>query len=413
MINVMIVGKYKDAINKITDLFNNQSNQLHLVGTANNEQETMERVESFNPDVLIFALATKDNSLLSVAKRAYTLKPKISCVIYKDDVDIDLYKEAMDAGIKTIKKYPETMNEMETDIVNIYNIESQRLEYMTNTKGGAILYSSTVISVYGVKDGVGSSTIAINLAVEIAKKHKTVALVDLDSEFGDIAAYMHIEPKKTIADLFQDHEDFTINNIEDYMEMHFSGVHVLCAPKSSEYAEIITINKVNKLLNLLKKYYDFVILDVPAGLSSFHAEIFKSSNAVYTVMCGEVPMLNNIKNAVSVLNVLQLKKKIQIIMNKTSKLDAVQMKDVHNTVECRIIGKIPSDYKYAVAAINRGIPISTAYPKCSIKKEIENLAKYTISKNNDLDIWNMNDSKRQTEYNILSKPIAKLEKNKK
>ncbi len=408
----MIVGKYQDAIDKITNLFNDMSNQLHLVGSASTEQETMEKVETLNPDILVFALATKDNSLLSVAKRAYMFKPKISCIIYKDEVDMELYKEAMNAGIKTIKNYPETINAMESDIVPIYNVEASRLEYMNNTKGGAILYSSTVISVYGVKDGVGSSTIALNLAVEIANKHKTVALIDLDCEFGDIASYMAIEPKKTIADLFQDYEDFSINNIEEYMEMHFSGVHVLCAPKSPEYTEVITPDKVNKMINLLKRYYDYIIIDTPAGLSEFHPEIFKNSNAIYTVMCNEVPMLKNIKNAISVLNVLQLKQKVQIILNKCSKMDVVHMADIHNTVDCRIIAKIPSDYKYAVAAINIGKPLSIEYKKSSIRKEIENLAKYTISKDNKLDIWNMSDSKRQTEYNLLSKPDSRIKNNK-
>ena len=216
---------------------------------------------------------------------------------------------------------------------------------------------------------------------------------------------MDISPKKTITDIIQDFGDPSINNLESYMTIHSSGVRVIPAPKSPEYAEVVNTDKATLIVNLLKKYYDYIIINLPAGLRDFHTDMFKIMNRIYLTTNMAISSLKNSKNAISILNMLQEKHKINIIVSRFSKFDVVTLKDIHNITGCRIVGYIPSDYKMIVNSANTGIPIVTSYPKNLVSKAISNIVTYTLSEDDGLDIWSMSTAQQENAYKNLQKKI--------
>lgn len=406
MLNVLVIGQYKDAVNKIENLFSgNEEQTLSIFGTALSKQDALSKVEDDHVNIVIFTMSGGDSELLDLAKKIYITKPQITMILYAETIDKNLSQQAFESGIRYADVYPSSENEMEKTITGLYQMDETRNRYLCNERKVSIS-GATIISFYGVKSGIGRTSIAVNTAIDIIKCNKSCVLIDLDSEFGNVANYMDIQPKKTIVDILQDFSEPSINDLESYMTLHSSGVYVISAPKSPEYAEIVNAEKATMIINILKKYYDYIILNLPAGLNDFHINMFKITNRIYFITDMSIAGLKNSKNAISVLNMLQEKQKITVIVSRYSKYDIITMKDIHNIIGSRIIGQIPSDYKVMVNATNTGIPVVVSSPKHPISKAIHNIVTYTLSEDDTLDIWNVDIRKQETIYKELDKKIS-------
>ena len=405
MLNVLVIGQYKDAVEKINRIFLDATEtNLHLMGTAITKKDILSNIEDESINVAVVAMSGGDSELLDIVKKIYITKPNISMMLYVPEIEETLSKKALECGIRYIDTYPEDIKKMETVITGIYQMDETRNRYLCNERKVSISGAVT-IGFYGVKSGIGRTTIAVNTAVEIAKRNKSVVIIDLDAEFGNVANYMDISPKKTITDIIQDFGDPSINDLESYMTIHSSGVRMIPAPKSPEYAEVVNADKATLIVNLLKKYYDYIIINLPAGLRDFHTDMFKIINRIYLTTNMAISSLKNSKNAISILNMLQEKHKINIIVSRFSKFDVVTLKDIHNITGCRIVGYIPSDYKMIVNSANTGIPIVTSYPKNLVSKAISNIVTYTLSEDDELDIWSMSTAQQENAYKNLQKKI--------
>lgn len=405
MIHILVVGQYKDAVDKIAKLVpETEDSNISVIGTAITIQDALQKIEDDRVNVVVFAMSGGDSNLLDLAKKVYITKPQATLILYADSVDQELSQKASESGIRFTDTYPETKEQMESMILRLYQMDETRTRYLFNERKVSIS-GATVISFYGVKSGIGRTSIAINTAVDLAKNGKSVVLMDLDSEFGNVANYMDITSKKTIVEILQDFIEPSINDIESYMSLHQSGVHVIPAPKSPEYAEIVSAEKVAMIVNILKKYYDYIILNMPAGLNDFHISTFKCVSRIYFITDMTISGLKNSKNAISVLNMLQEKQKISIIVSRYSKYDIVTMKDIHNITGCRIIGTIPSDYKIMVNSTNTGIPLIISNRKHPISKSIHDIVLYTLSEDDTLDIWDMNQKKRELIYKEIQRKL--------
>ena len=403
---IFVISKYNDALSRIKKIIPSQSDFYIFSGASGSPDDAMQKIESLSPDVVIFALGGGDEQMLETAGRISVYKPYISLFVFSDELSEKLYSSSMAYGIHYTGRYPADARSFTDILDSVTEKVQERIRNIKEEKGQKI-DNSSVIGIYATKDGVGKTMLSVNLAVSLSKRGKNVALIDMGLQFGDVCSYLNISPKKTMTDLIQDHESPSINDIEKYMSVHDSGIHILPAPKSPEYAEIITSEKAVSIIKVVKRYYDYVIVDLPRGMTDFHAELFKEMNRIYFIMDMQLSTIRNAKTAMLILNTLQEKEKTSVIINRFSSYDVASLSDIHNIFHTRIISVLPSDYRNSVDSVNRGIPIVTSSPKTQIAKEIGNLAEYTLSGDTELDLWNVPAKKRQSIYDGLRKKEPK------
>lgn len=409
MINVLIVGKYEDAIRRVGTLTAQLADELDILGTAQNEKTALEQIDALNPDVVIVALAGGDKDLILLAKRIYVYKPRVVTLVFSETLDSAQYEECISCGVRYAGGYPQNAREFLAELGRIIEAETARIGYL-GTRKNTVLDSSTVIGVYSPKAGVGNTTVVANLAITLASEEKNVAVLDLDLEFGDVCAYMDITPKKSIADLVSDYGAPSINDIETYMEIAPSGVHVLAAPKSPEYAETVSVDRIIGILDTLKVYYDYILIDLPGGMNVFHTKLFGRMNRIYLVTSLQLNVLRSAKLAANIINILGMKGKACVIVNRYSKYDIISLRDVHKILDCRIIAAISSDYRPMSNAVNRGVPVVVSYPHNAIAKIFRNIAAYTVAKVDDFDIWDMSPKEVSREYAKFNKMTLSAKK---
>ena len=393
-IKVLLISKMERNIEALRSKIEDE--EIIIIGDSIGGAQALDKIENTSPDIIIMTLGAGDTDVLNLAERIILHRPKTFVVLVADSLDVEIMQEAVKVGCHNLIEFPATSKEFAEYIKSVYNNESIRIKSLSNKD--TLVWASRVITVFGAKGGLGKSTIAANLAVKLAEKRKKVALVDLDLQFGDLNIFLDLEPKDTIVELVQDVVTPNIDSVRSYMAVHSSGVHVLCAPRSPEYAELVSADKVQSLLSLLRTYYDYVIVDTSPSFTDVTITAIESSSILFFVTGLDISILRNSKLSVSLLESLQQTDKIRLVVNRAVDMNSITINDVQKIIGYPIWAKIPSDYKVAVNALNRGVPFVTGAPNSKLSASISGLTEILIKGSTDYDLMgkNKNNKKKLT-----------------
>ena len=398
-IKVLLISKMERNIGALKSKIEDED--IFVIGDSVGGASALDKIENTSPDIIIMTLGAGDTDVLNLAERIILHRPKTFVILVAEALDVEIMQSAVRVGCHNVTKLPTSSKEFAEYIKSVYNNESIRIKSLTDKD--TLIWSSTVITVFGAKGGLGKSTIAANLAVKLAEKRKKVALVDLDLQFGDLHIFLDIEPKDTIVELVQEIATPNIDSIRSYMQVHSSGVHVLCAPKSPEYAELVTADKIQSLLSLLRTYYDYVIVDTSPAFTDVTMTAIESSSIIFFVTGLDISILRNSKLSVSLLESFQQTDKIRLIVNRAVDMNSITINDVQRIIGYPIWAKIPSDYKVAVNALNRGVPFVIGAPNSKLSASISVLTDILIKGLSDYDIMGKNKKNNKKKLSLFKK----------
>ncbi len=238
---------------------------------------------------------------------------------------------------------------------------------------------SRLIAIFGTKGGVGKTVIAANLAVSLLKQTgKKVALVDLDLQFGgDMASMMSLHPKKTVAELISILESPATASIADQLTRHDSGVDFLAAVSRPKQAHLITNERLEKLFGLLRRSYDYIVVDAGKSFTDTLVSTFDRANLILLVLTPDIISVHQTKWSLEVIESLHFPlKMLKIVLNRAESKGGVKWQDVRAALPCEIIAQIPSEGKVIGLSINQGVPLVIANPRSRVSRAIEGLASF-------------------------------------
>ncbi|HAV90982.1 MAG TPA: hypothetical protein DCW44_06895 [Eubacterium sp.] len=349
-LNIVVVSaetQYKVTIkNKISDP------EIAIVGYADYTKESRLKIEGYTPDVVVcVASSPVEAEIFKFIEGMHFQKSGCSAVIVTDDVNVNLVNKAARIGVRQvidINSTPDTfcqilreVNEYEQEIRSQLNIERR--------------VRSKVISFFGSKGGTGKSTVAANVASALAKKGSKVLLLDFDFSFGDQNLLLDLEPKDTVVELVQDPEGIGIEKVNSIAVMHSSGVVLLAAPKSPEYAEYVSPEHVSSIIENVRPYYEYVIIDISNGFSDQSIVALENSDEIMLVGEPDILSLKEAKETVNILDQLQQKSKIKVILNKNTN-GLIKAKDYEKMLDMDVYSTIGYDYSTCAKATNKGQP---------------------------------------------------------
>ena len=235
-----------------------------------------------------------------------------------------------------------------------------------------------IINVIGSKGGVGTTTIAVNLAVSMAQREdvSSVALVDLNLLFGEIPLFLEMKPKyhwgEIARQVYRLDSDFLMN----ILSKHSSGVHVLPSPAYYHYDQEEIPKIIERVLQLARSMFDVVIVDGGHSLGRITSKTLEMSDRVLLISIMSLPCLSNTNKLLESFRTLGYprKEKIKIVVNRYEKNSEISLKDAEESVHSDIFWTLPNSYKTTMAAINQGKPLSDVAPNSSITKSVKRLA---------------------------------------
>ena len=392
MIGIMLVSR-QNAVLETLRGFLDSDEELEIVSEAPGGDAALEKVENTSPDILLIHSGGADADAVNLAERIIQRKPRTFVILLAQEMTLERVQAANAAGCHNVISFPAEAKELCDYIHRVYNTESGRIAALKSNE--RVTWASRVVAVFGAKGGLGKTTIATNLAIKLAEQNKKVALLDLDLQFGDVHIFMDIDPKETITDLLQDVYTPNIEAVRSYMSIHPSGVHVLCAPKSPEYADMVSPERIQSLLGLLRSCYDYVIVDTGTNFADVTLSALEASTIILFVTGLDISILKNSKMALSILESLGQKKKVRTIINRAVEINSITIADVQRIVDAPILARIPSDYMVAVAALNRGQPFVQSAPKAKLSLAISDVAEKIVSGADHFDLQKLTPKERR------------------
>ena len=365
----MIISKIDERRDLLKNLLENTD--VKVISETRGGISALDKIENINPEMVIMTFDEHDTDVLNIAERIYMGRPGCIIIFLVDSLSTDILQRAMAAGVRNVTVFPDNGYDFSEWLKTIYNNERMRSQAMDQNK--SISWISKVITVFAAKGGIGKTTVAVNLAAKLAEQNKKVALLDFDLEFGDASVFLNLDVKDTLAELLMEKSEFDIDTIRSYMNVHSSGVHVLCAPKSPEYSEGINANHIEKLMNTLRSYYDYVIIDTPASFNDITLTAIEGSAMVIFMTGFDISILRNSKLSINLLDSLQQKEKVRILINRDMEGN-ITTNDVEKILGKQIWARIPSDYFLAVNALNKGLPFVISAPKSKMSLAIDEIA---------------------------------------
>jgi pilus assembly protein CpaE len=231
-----------------------------------------------------------------------------------------------------------------------------------------------VITVFSSKGGCGKSFVSSNLAVALAQKTgETVAMVDLDLQFGDLAIMLQLFPARTIYDAAQNLDRLDADALKGYLTPHRGQVWLLAAPLEPGLSETISAESVAKIIRLMKGIYKYVIIDTPPSFTDHVLAALDESDESVLITSMDVPSIKNLKLSLQTLELLGFgRDRIRLILNRADSKVGLRVQEVEKTLGTRIDVSIPSSREVPLS-INRGTPLILEDPKSPVVASIMKL----------------------------------------
>lgn len=223
-----------------------------------------------------------------------------------------------------------------------------------------------LVTVFSPKGGVGTTTVATNLAIVAAEAHPNkVLLIDLDLSFGQVASHLNLQPKQTLLELARDEAALHDADLfRTYAIHHASGLHILAAPPSPSFAALVTADHVDLALARAMEAYEIVVVDAGTALDQRLTAIFGLSEAVVIPVLPEIPALNSVHILIDQLaETGELGASTVFVLNNAFARDLLKRTDVETALGSKISAELPYDPVVYLKAVNEGNPVVRGAPK--------------------------------------------------
>lgn len=278
---------------------------------------------------------------------------RITVIALAESKDPDLLLQAMRAGCSEF--LPKPFNK-KTFVDTLGRLEKEWSKAQQRSAP-----TGTVLSFFGAKGGVGSTTIAVHLAAYLSQCHnKRTLLIDAHRELGHVSIYLGLDGS-------QYHYSEVVSNVsrldssllQGFIAKHPSGLEVLSSPDVPGEGRHLDGESVLKALEFLKGEYDYIIVDCATTLDDTSLAVIDASSRVYLVATPEIGAIRDLSRYIdSMAQSGCPTEKMHVVINRFSSRYAVESGQIEKAIRLPIAIKLPNSYVDLVRSVNLGEPIA-------------------------------------------------------
>jgi pilus assembly protein CpaE len=290
---------------------------------------------------------------LSTMERLRTMSLKnLSIVAFSTQIDASYLLRAMRAGC----------NEFLAKPADATALRDALLRFESTHMAGAMSKQSAgrVISVYGAKGGVGTTTLAVHLANNLVHRHrKRTLLIDHQHELGHVALYLGMKDSLYHFDeLVRNADRLDTALLNGFVTRHNSGLEVLASSDTCAPVHKSTPEELEMVLNFLRTQYEYIIVDSSMGYKDIVGPMVRLSDEVFLVSTPDVAALRDLARRIEHLSLDdEAAHKLRIVINRSTSEDAVSAEQIEAAVRFPVWMAVPNAYLELVRAINSGEPV--------------------------------------------------------
>ncbi|MEX2355880.1 MAG: response regulator [Thermaerobacterales bacterium] len=375
LITVMVVDDAPQVRESIKEMLSLEPDFV-VVGDAQDGVDAVQKARDLRPDVILMDINLPEMDGIS-ATEIIRKELASQVVMISVEKDPEYFRKAMQAGSRDYLVKPFTQEELGRAVRNAAGADPA-VSSATAADGKVQRRQGKIVTVFGAKGGVGSSTLATNLAVALAKQGGArVALVDLDLELGSLHTMLGVRPRVTIVDLCRVETEINLRHAEGaVLQVPAHGVGLLGAPPYPHLAAEVEgegkqqghRNYVGEILKALQAGYDWVVVDTAGNYRESTLTAFDRASRILLVTTPDIPSLENTAKCLDLL-VDQLEfdqEKIQVVLNQRDRMTNLTRDEISHGLDYPIAYDVPSDQAAVLAAMNNGRPITSKRTKSAV-----------------------------------------------
>ena len=292
------------------------------------------------PDVLIVDVRGHGQvpAALGVLKRQH---PATSVILVARELTPELMLEAMRAGV----------NECVAEPVNADSVGgaiSRVIALRAAASGGQ------VFAFVGAKGGVGTTTLAVNVAAALARAEGNTLFIDLHPAYGDAAVLLGAEPRFSLADALDNTHRLDAAFFNGLATQTKAGVTLLASPDNAAGSPI-DAHRIRLLLDFAMRNFRYTVLDVPRSNPAM-LDALEAAMSIFVVTNQELASVRGASRVAEALSRRYSRDKVSVVVSRFDKGADIGTEDIEEVVHVRVSGTFPSDYRLALTALNEGHP---------------------------------------------------------
>ena len=231
---------------------------------------------------------------------------------------------------------------------------------------------------YPAKGGVGTTTIAINTGIALARELKRrTALIDANLQFGDLRVFLDLGLDTPSIVGAVSESDLDMDLYRTMMVSHRSGIDLLLAPPTPAAADIVVERQrqapavLSNLLGLSRRLYDYTLVDMSQAIDDFNLQLFDEADLIFVVMTADLSCLKNVPLVLETMDSLGYEKsKVQLVLNRSNAYTGINVSNAESALGRKIDYQVINEYRGAISALNSGEPFMSSRADAPLSKSV-------------------------------------------
>ncbi|MEU2226348.1 cellulose synthase operon protein YhjQ/BcsQ [Streptomyces sp. NPDC018347] len=359
---ILPAGSDPDAVRSLTTLLSQLPDSEPQPPVTDSTQlvDTLARLaaESVDelPEVVVVHERVGPVPALELIREVALRFPAVGVVLVTTDASPGLFAAAMDSGARGLVGLPLSYDELAGRVQAVAQWSTGVRRHLGHGAEALAGAGGTVATVSGAKGGVGATLAAIQLALAAQASGRATVLVDLDLQTGDVASYLDIQFRRSVADLAAI-TDISPRVLADAVFRHGTGLALLLAPGEGERGEEVTDRAARQLVSALRSRYEVVVVDCGAQLSGAGAAAVETADTALLVTTPDVIAVRAAKRTVRMWDRLQIRKaeETTVVVNRLTRGTEIQpalVRRITGTALARTA--VPANYKELQGVVDAG-----------------------------------------------------------
>jgi pilus assembly protein CpaE len=345
-----------------TEVLAEEHGSLDVVGVAVDAEELTAVLRRTHIDAVLVHEDLGPLPVLELTRRLAAENPTVGFLLLAREPTPDLLRQALRAGVRDVLQLPLTVETIAESVDGAAawsravrgRMDADDMRKVAERVGGRM------VAVAGAKGGVGTSTIAVHLALAAAQAdaERTVCLAELDLQTGDLRSLLDVQSRRGVADLVAVADEVTQRSLDDTLYVHPTGLRLLLSPERGEDGEDIGGPAARGILAGLKFQYDLVICDVGSVMTEAGAVAVEMANDVLVVTTPDVPALRAANRLLELWDRLRIRSgDARVVLNRVSKEHEIQPDFARKVLAAPLLDTtIPAGFRDLEPALNTGAP---------------------------------------------------------
>lgn len=320
------------------------------------------------PDVVLLDFPAADEQAMELIEAALMKAPGTHMVLVSPDRSVEFLMRAMRAGVREVLPAPMSRATVQQAVKHAQGHQSIRSRHRDS--------AGHVLALIPAKGGAGATFLATNLAYALSMQGKSVAVLDLNLYLGDAAMFLgNSNVVSSVVDLARQTYRMDATLLEASMIKFSERLHVLAAPESPENVKEVLADDIEKIIELARNRYDFVVLDVSCMLDPLTIKALDLADTIYLTLQLNLPCVRAAKLMVAVFRALgYADDKLKVSVNRYEKKGDISLADVEKATSLNVLRTIPNSHIMVDASVNQGVPMLELAPRDPVARALHDWA---------------------------------------